>query len=123
MEKLQDPKKKDIQSGLTDSAFSDDGSSEALEGISQSESSDDDSEEESGAEVKEEDSDPEQDEEITVKSESESSEDNEDTSAFNWKSNLAQKAADAFVERQNTTANLWKLVYGEFWSIHEGVFV
>ncbi|CAH0768758.1 unnamed protein product [Bemisia tabaci] len=33
-------------------------------------------------------------------------------SNVNWKSNLAMKAADAFVERQNSSANLWNLVYG-----------
>jgi len=34
-------------------------------------------------------------------------------SAVRWKANLAQKAADAFLERQSTTHNLWKLVYGK----------
>ena len=40
-------------------------------------------------------------------------EDGQEDSAVRWKSNLAQKAADAFLERQATTQNLWKLVYGE----------
>ncbi len=40
------------------------------------------------------------------------SEISEETSALKWKENLSQKAADAFIARQNTTANLWKLVYG-----------
>lgn len=35
-------------------------------------------------------------------------------SAIQWKSNLALKAADAFLERQLTTQNLWKLVYGNY---------
>jgi hypothetical protein len=34
-------------------------------------------------------------------------------SAIQWKTNLALKAADAFLERQSTTQNLWKLVYGK----------
>lgn len=34
-------------------------------------------------------------------------------SAVQWKTNLALKAADAFLERQATTQNLWKLVYGK----------
>jgi len=34
-------------------------------------------------------------------------------SAVRWKANLALKAADAFLERQATTHNLWKLVYGK----------
>lgn len=34
-------------------------------------------------------------------------------SAVRWKANLALKAADAFLERQSTTHNLWKLVYGK----------
>lgn len=37
---------------------------------------------------------------------------NEDTT-LNWKKNLAQKAANAYYERQNSVANLWKLVYGK----------
>ena len=39
--------------------------------------------------------------------------DRQEESAVQWKSNLAQKAADAFLERQATTQNLWKLVYGK----------
>ncbi|XP_050538597.1 ribosome biogenesis protein BMS1 homolog [Daktulosphaira vitifoliae] len=35
---------------------------------------------------------------------------NKDT-ALNWKKNLAQKATNAYYERQNSMANLWKLVY------------
>ena len=34
-------------------------------------------------------------------------------SAVRWKANLALKAADSFLERQSTTHNLWKLVYGK----------
>nr|CAD7429655.1 unnamed protein product [Timema monikensis] len=41
-----------------------------------------------------------------------SEEEDADKSAAHWKTNLAQKAADAFVERQASTQNLWKLVYG-----------
>lgn len=37
---------------------------------------------------------------------------NKDT-RINWKTNLAQKAAYAYYERQNSVANLWKLVYGK----------
>ncbi|RZF35566.1 hypothetical protein LSTR_LSTR005094 [Laodelphax striatellus] len=37
----------------------------------------------------------------------------EDKTGLNWKSNLAQKAANAFLERQADSASLWKLVYGE----------
>lgn len=36
----------------------------------------------------------------------------EDTD-LNWKSNLAEKAAKAFIERQSDNSNLWKLVYGK----------
>jgi hypothetical protein len=36
-----------------------------------------------------------------------------EASAVQWKANLALKAADAFLERQSTTLNLWKLVYGK----------
>lgn len=32
--------------------------------------------------------------------------------SIRWKSNLQQKAADAFIERQASTQNLWKMVYG-----------
>lgn len=39
-------------------------------------------------------------------------ESNKDT-IINWKTNLAQKATNAYYERQNSVANLWKLVYGE----------
>lgn len=37
---------------------------------------------------------------------------NEDTT-INWKKNLACKATNAYYERQNSVANLWKLVYGK----------
>lgn len=37
--------------------------------------------------------------------------------AINWKKNLSQKAANAYYERQNSVANLWKLVYGNFFSL------
>lgn len=33
--------------------------------------------------------------------------------SIRWKSNLQQKAADAFIDRQASTQNLWKLVYGK----------
>lgn len=33
---------------------------------------------------------------------------------INWKKNLAQKATNAYYDRQNSVANLWKLVYGKF---------
>ncbi|KAK6645270.1 hypothetical protein RUM43_001546 [Polyplax serrata] len=36
-----------------------------------------------------------------------------ETSAIRWKENLAQKAAQAFLERQNNSQNLYKLVYGK----------
>lgn len=36
----------------------------------------------------------------------------EDTT-LNWKKNLAQKATNAYYDRQNSVANLWKLVYGK----------
>jgi hypothetical protein len=42
-----------------------------------------------------------------------SDEEGPEESAVRWKANLAQKAADAFLERQSTTHNLWKLVYGK----------
>nr|CAD7574514.1 unnamed protein product [Timema californicum] len=45
-------------------------------------------------------------------SEEEEEEEDADKSAAHWKTNLAQKAADAFIERQASTQNLWKLVYG-----------
>lgn len=37
-------------------------------------------------------------------------------STLNWKKNLAQKAANAYYERQNSVANLWKLVYGKLFN-------
>jgi hypothetical protein len=42
-----------------------------------------------------------------------SDEEGQEESAIQWKTNLALKAADAFLERQSTTQNLWKLVYGK----------
>lgn len=42
-----------------------------------------------------------------------SDEEGPEESAIQWKANLALKAADAFLERQSTTQNLWKLVYGK----------
>lgn len=42
-----------------------------------------------------------------------SDEEGPEESAVQWKTNLALKAADAFLERQSTTQNLWKLVYGK----------
>lgn len=41
------------------------------------------------------------------------SDSDEDDNGIKWKTNLSQKAANAFIARQNTTANLWKLVYGK----------
>lgn len=38
---------------------------------------------------------------------------NEDTT-LNWKRNLTQKATNAYYDRQNSVANLWKLVYGKY---------
>lgn len=109
MKRLQNPERKDSSSGLTDSAFSDDGSSDSSEEISQTDVSDEDIEEESDTEIKSEEDSMEDEESIKE----ESSEGEEDT-AVNWKTNLAQKAADAFLDRQNSTANLWKLVYGKY---------
>jgi hypothetical protein len=42
-----------------------------------------------------------------------SKEEGPEESGIQWKTNLALKAADAFLERQSTTHNLWKLVYGK----------
>lgn len=39
---------------------------------------------------------------------------NEDVFSTKWKENLAKKAQDAFLERQNSTKNIMKLVYGVF---------
>jgi hypothetical protein len=50
---------------------------------------------------------------------SDSDDEGPDESAVRWKATLAQKAADAFLERQSTTHNLWKLVYGK----HKGCTV
>jgi len=41
---------------------------------------------------------------------------NGEDSTLNWKKNLAQKAANAYYERQNSVANLWKLVYGKLFN-------
>ncbi|KAL0281214.1 UNVERIFIED_CONTAM: hypothetical protein PYX00_002269 [Menopon gallinae] len=41
-------------------------------------------------------------------------EDDFDSSAVKWKEKLAEKALSAFVERQNNTQNLYKLVYGNY---------
>lgn len=38
--------------------------------------------------------------------------DEKDPTVLKWKENLAQKAADSFISRQSTIADLWKLVYG-----------
>lgn len=40
----------------------------------------------------------------------------EDTT-LNWKKNLALKATNAYYERQNSVANLWKLVYGKLFIV------
>jgi len=39
-------------------------------------------------------------------------------SSLNWKKNLSQKAANAYYERQNSVANLWKLVYGKLFLLY-----
>lgn len=39
-------------------------------------------------------------------------------SSLNWKKNLSQKAANAYYERQNSVANLWKLVYGNLFLLY-----
>ncbi|XP_023311232.1 ribosome biogenesis protein BMS1 homolog [Anoplophora glabripennis] len=53
----------------------------------------------------------------------EDSEDNSDVYGMDvkWKENLAQKAKDSFVNRQNTNHNIMKLVYGVFDSKHNFV--
>lgn len=53
------------------------------------------------------DSDPEED------SENESSEEEEDFGK-KWKENLSEKATEAYLERQQTSKNIMKLVYGDF---------
>ncbi|XP_069693908.1 ribosome biogenesis protein BMS1 homolog isoform X2 [Periplaneta americana] len=45
---------------------------------------------------------------------SDSSDEKPEKSAVRWKTDLAKKAADAFLDRQATTHNLWKLVYGDY---------
>lgn len=114
MEKLDNSVIKDVTSGQTDSAFSDDGSSDSSNGISQPESSE---EEDYIEETNDKLDELESDENGSMSENEESSGDegvDEDTTGTNWKSNLAQKAADAFVERQNSSANLWKLVYSKY---------
>lgn len=113
MKRLQTPERKDSSSGLTDSAFSEDESSDSSGDSLQAEDSDTEGseEEESGAEMRNEEESIEE-EEMSMKEES--SEEEGDDTAVNWKTNLAQKAADAFLDRQNSTANLWKLVYGKY---------
>lgn len=105
LNKLQNPSKRDLSSVQTDSAFSDDDSSQSDSGKEESsffDGSDSFDEDESdGHECKSDDDKYSNDEVMN------------DTSTIKWKDNLAQKAADAFVERQNSTANLWKLVYGK----------
>jgi len=39
--------------------------------------------------------------------------DSDGDSTLHWKKNLSQKATNAYYERQNSVANLWKLVYGK----------
>lgn len=61
----------------------------------------------------------EDDEDEDIKDQESSEEDDDDDlddveqSAVRWKENLAQKAADAYYERQSNSANLMKLVYGK----------
>ncbi|XP_066990971.2 ribosome biogenesis protein BMS1 homolog [Anabrus simplex] len=72
----------------------------------------------SEAEVTSTDDDSEEDEVYSDNSDSDndvssSDERNEtDSSNVRWKANLAQKAADAFLDRQANSQSLWKLVYG-----------
>ncbi|XP_049767714.1 ribosome biogenesis protein BMS1 homolog [Schistocerca cancellata] len=47
-------------------------------------------------------------------SDEEAGESTAELSAARWKENLAQKAADAFLDRQANTRSLWKLVYGNY---------
>lgn len=60
-----------------------------------------------------EDSEDQEDDNNDADDDGEDDEDDDyDASAVKWKDNLAQKAEDAFVQRQNSTHNLYKLVYG-----------
>lgn len=129
-----DTKHKRDSGGQADSAFSDNDSSDDSDSklfIKQEDrnkklhydSSDDSNSDEQEDSDIESDVDDKNDSQTQIKSEesseseeSDSSEEEKktsDTSAVNWKTNLAQKAADAFIERQASTANLWKLVYGK----------
>uniref|UniRef100_A0A1B6KVB2 Bms1-type G domain-containing protein n=1 Tax=Graphocephala atropunctata TaxID=36148 RepID=A0A1B6KVB2_9HEMI len=115
LEKLKGSHKRNPPTGLSDSAISSDGSSDLSDDDLQSAGSEVDSSEEEEEEDPKSDLDElDQDEVMSINEESSTSEDDgNESSAVNWKANLAQKAADAFVERQNSTANLWKLVYGQ----------
>lgn len=56
-------------------------------------------------------------EESAGKQDSDSSTDFEDDVGVKWKENLAKKAENAFLERQTSTKNLMKLVYGTIFSV------
>lgn len=47
--------------------------------------------------------------------------DEENDNEIKWKTNLSQKAANAFIARQNTTRNLSKLVYGKYLKMNNSV--
>uniref|UniRef100_A0A1B6G6J2 Bms1-type G domain-containing protein n=1 Tax=Cuerna arida TaxID=1464854 RepID=A0A1B6G6J2_9HEMI len=117
LEKLKYPNKRNHPAGSSYNAVTDDESSDSLNDDLQSAGSDEESskeEDNSNMNSDLEDSDQGGNMSVNEESSSVSSEDDEnESSAVNWKANLAQKAADAFVERQNSTANLWKLVYGQ----------
>lgn len=54
----------------------------------------------------------------------EKDDDNEDEIVQNnmsWKENLAQKAKDAYLERQSNSTNLMKIVYGVFSAVSNKV--
>jgi len=75
------------------------------------------SDEDDEIDEEDEDGDSGEEEDHGEASEHDPSEDDEDVAmqdSVRWKSNLAQKAADAFLERQSSSQSLWKLVYGKF---------
>lgn len=49
-----------------------------------------------------------------IEAEKSDSDDDDDNMGLKWKENLAKKARDAFLDRQKTTQNIMKLVYGVF---------
>ncbi|KAG8327223.1 Glycoside hydrolase 2 (Mannanase, beta-galactosidase) [Homalodisca vitripennis] len=116
LEKLKDSNQRNHPAASSNNAISDDESLDSSSDDLQSAGSDGESskdEDISNLNGDQEDSDEDENMSVNEESSSVSSEDDEnESSAVNWKANLAQKAADAFVERQNSTANLWKLVYG-----------